>query len=771
MSTPSQTQQTSSQKAASLQNTTVMGDLKVQMDSAAELAPSEFFPDRLPGVRPFACNVPYSRNRNFEDREPTVGDLRKALLDDGKAVVQAVHGQGGVGKTQLAAEYLHREAIDGTAYDVAWWVDCGLTDDDRGSSSGEPPALASGYAALAQKLPLPDEIKNAERTQDIVDAVRDWLETHDGWLLVFDNVVEERHIRSYVPKSSSGHVIITSRSSQWSSSVTPLQVEPFEPDVARDFLLKLSGSDDASAATELAKELGYLPLALAHVGRYVKNTPRSLAQYLADFRANRKKLLNRKEDLDDYEKTVFDTFDLSIRAVKERSNPAEALMSLCAFLARRDIPLFLLQADPSVLPRPLQPIVRNRDRLDEALRILSQFGLIDIEDEAFSIHTLVHLIARERLTKAQAGRWAKAAVRLIDAALPYDADNDLSTWPVYDRLSPHAFAAIEHADQAGIADPTTDVMGKLGTWFSTKALHSEAETVKRRALGLDEREHGPKSTQVSDRLNTLAMTLKVTNRPAEAEPLYRRALAIEEQSSGPEHPEVAIHLTNLAELLRDTNRLAEAEPLMRRALAIDERSLGAEHLTVAIGLNNLATLLKDTNRLPEAEPLMRRALAIFERAFGPEHPHVAVLLTNIGRLLHETDRPTLSEPLIRRGREIFDARFGSDHPSTKKWDQFHADLLVDLEERGLKPETTWKPEDVFRQLDEVGERHSISLVPLDQPVAPHLDELLGSAGSVDDVLKALDEQYRAEGRSAVWFLPLDEPITPHLDDLLGPMGQ
>jgi hypothetical protein len=59
-------------------------------------------------------------------------------------------------------------------------------------------------------------------------------------------------------------------------------------------------------------------------------------------------------------------------------------------------------------------------------------------------------------------------------------------------------------------------------------------------------------------------------------------------------------------------------------------------------------------------------------------------------------------------------------------------------------------------------------VPLDQAVSPYLDELLGPAPSVDEVLAALDAQYRAEGRPPIYFLGLDEPIAPHLDELLGP---
>jgi hypothetical protein len=191
---------------------------------------SEVFPDREAGKPPAACLIPYSRNRNYQDREPSVDDLRKALREEGAAIVQAVHGQGGVGKTQLASEYVYCTAIDGTDYDVAWWLDCGLADDDRSPNpTGEPPALAAGFVALAAKLPLPDKVKNADDQQEIIDAVRGWLEMNDGWLLVFDNVVEEAHLRPYLPQASRGHVIITSRSSHWSMSVAALQVSPTWP--------------------------------------------------------------------------------------------------------------------------------------------------------------------------------------------------------------------------------------------------------------------------------------------------------------------------------------------------------------------------------------------------------------------------------------------------------------------------------------------------------------------------------------------------------------
>jgi hypothetical protein len=62
---------------------------------------------------------------------------------------------------------------------------------------------------------------------------------------------------------------------------------------------------------------------------------------------------------------------------------------------------------------------------------------------------------------------------------------------------------------------------------------------------------------------------------------------------------------------------------------------------------------------------------------------------------------------------------------------------------------------------------AVWLLPLGVPIAPHLDQLLGPAKSAKEVLESLDRQYRAQRKPAVWFLPLKEPISPHLDELLG----
>jgi hypothetical protein len=70
---------------------------------------------RLPGVSR-VWNIP-ARNPGFTGRDALLEAVRERLLAGDKAVVQALHGMGGVGKTQLAAEYAYRFA---GSYDLAW---------------------------------------------------------------------------------------------------------------------------------------------------------------------------------------------------------------------------------------------------------------------------------------------------------------------------------------------------------------------------------------------------------------------------------------------------------------------------------------------------------------------------------------------------------------------------------------------------------------------------------------------------------------------------
>ncbi|HSB53690.1 MAG TPA: toll/interleukin-1 receptor domain-containing protein [Gemmatimonadales bacterium] len=89
---------------------------------ASEVSGATPKPDRpvFAGRVPAVWNVP-PRNPHFVGRTELLTELRQRLRSgEHTLVVQALHGLGGVGKTQLAIEYAHRFAAD---YQLVWWID------------------------------------------------------------------------------------------------------------------------------------------------------------------------------------------------------------------------------------------------------------------------------------------------------------------------------------------------------------------------------------------------------------------------------------------------------------------------------------------------------------------------------------------------------------------------------------------------------------------------------------------------------------------------
>jgi hypothetical protein len=135
----------------------------------------------LPGSVPRVWNIP-ARNPGFTGRDDLLEAVRERLLAGDTAVVQALHGMGGVGKTQLAAEYAHRFAA---GYDLAWWINA-----EQGGLIGDQ------FAALGFALGC---VPSGARIEVVRAVVLAELRERGRWLLVFDNAASPADIAGWLP--------------------------------------------------------------------------------------------------------------------------------------------------------------------------------------------------------------------------------------------------------------------------------------------------------------------------------------------------------------------------------------------------------------------------------------------------------------------------------------------------------------------------------------------------------------------------------------------
>lgn len=191
------------------------------------------FPGPSVSVMPKIWNVPHPRNPNFTGRVALLDQLHAALAQNKPtALTQAIHGLGGMGKTQLALEYAYRHSGD---YAIVWWL-----------RAEQVATLAADYAALAKELDLPE--KDQQDQNVIVAAVKKALAQRNDWLLIFDNAETPEALRPYLPTANTGRIIITSRNPDWHGVGAAFTVETLPQPEAVELLHKITGLEDAKAA-------------------------------------------------------------------------------------------------------------------------------------------------------------------------------------------------------------------------------------------------------------------------------------------------------------------------------------------------------------------------------------------------------------------------------------------------------------------------------------------------------------------------------------------
>jgi hypothetical protein len=327
---------------------------------------------------PRVWKVP-ARNPNFTGRGGEMAAVAAGLAAGPRVTV---HGMGGVGKTQLAAEYAYAHAGD---YDLVWWV-----------TADEPALIADQFAALAAGLGLaPDSDPDTVRGQ-----VHEALRQAGDWLLVFDNADTADGIRGWLPGGPRpagvrGHVIITTRRGGFGSLGTVLDLDVIGTQDAVALLRTRVPALEQQAGELIAEELDCLPLALEQAAAYLDQTQIPPGEYLGLLRA-RADEMHARGRAGDRPDTIATLWDLSLEKITQDNPAAVQLLDICAYLAPRPVPLDLFTAHPRQLPEPLAAAAADQLAFTDTVAVVVDYSLAKRTQAGLQLHRLVQAAIRAR---------------------------------------------------------------------------------------------------------------------------------------------------------------------------------------------------------------------------------------------------------------------------------------------------------------------------------------------------------------------------------------
>ncbi|MGK7895004.1 MAG: tetratricopeptide repeat protein [Xenococcus sp. (in: cyanobacteria)] len=615
-------------------------------------------------------NLPLTRSLNFVGREDDLKSLHKLLQSNQAVVISAVAGMGGVGKTELVMQYAlqYEQEYPGSICWLRARENIGIQ--------------IVNFAKSLLNLNIPENL-------DLETQVRYcWGHWRKGnSLIVLDDVPNygkhyQENIQPYLPsKQEYINLLLTSRQ-QPGKNIQHLNLDVLSPDTASELIISLAVNSeidftqDKEQLLQLCEWLGYLPLGLELVGRYLDVHPtysiEKVIEKLEKSKLKAKALLHPEEADMTGQLGVAAAFDLSWSDIIEElanknqklANSWKELASYLglfqseAFIWSWAEDAFLESKDPEEIEEKIEELEDLRDKYLIKRNLLKRNS-----NQEYQLHSLIQQYFRAKLENLEQAELLKEkftqpmiAIAQLIPETPTQKDITRVTLAI-PHLSNVASELIDYVSDENLIW----VFVGLGRFYAGQGSYNQAEQWHQKSLQVYRTRLGEKHYYVSISLNNLAASYSYQGRYSEAEPLYLQALEIDKKILGEEHPSVATSLNNLGQLYSHRGRYSEAEPLLKQALELRKKLFGLEHPDVATSLNNLGVFYDDQERYSEAESLLKQALELRKKLLGELNPDIAISLNNLGRFYRGQGKYSEAEPFYLQALELRKQLWGLNH--------------------------------------------------------------------------------------------------------------
>ncbi|MEH2303211.1 MAG: tetratricopeptide repeat protein [Nostoc sp.] len=594
--------------------------------------------------------------------------MRERLQQPGVVAISAISGMSGVGKTELATQYARQHQADYPG-GICW----------LNARESDFAAEILQFALFKMNLEVPQEL--GERKLNLEQQVewlwQNWQPTEGLVLIVLDDVTSLESCHKLLPKLNRFQILMTTRLRRIETNYVEISLDVLSAEDALIFLTKVLGEKDqrvkqeSQVAENLCKWLGYLPLGLELVGRYlVKKPPHwNLAKMLERLKQQRfqdEAINSHKQQLQKTGSTaqlgVLDAFELSWDELDPITQRVGELLSLFA------LDIFAWEWVESATGR----LNWDASEVETAVEQLYQRHLIQgvkdksrDRDDCYKIHPLIREFLKvkraaseqvDELKRAFTETFITIAKTIPELPIRRDIES------VKDAI-PHLTEVAQNLIDAVTDENLIWVFTGLHRFYSGQGLYTLAQPWGEQCVPVVRRSLEKTHPNYATSLNNLANIYYFQKCYQDAEPLYKEALDIRKSVLGEKHPYYAISMNYLGNIYTCQKRYPEAEELYQKVVELTRKIQGEKHPHLATYLNNLAKVYFFQKRYQDAEPLYEEAVQLTRKIQGEKHPDLATSLNNLGNLYTAQKRYQDAELLYEEAMQLTKEIQGEKHPN------------------------------------------------------------------------------------------------------------
>lgn len=638
--------------------------------------------------------VPKKRNPQFVGQQDILRRLNHFSDPSNSMMRFALCGLGGVGKTQICLAHAHWHWLNYPEHSV-FWIQASDTDQLRDSLG-----LIAAHCRISR----------LDDTTDIMlDRLRRWLsdESNGHWLMIIDsadniqtffdpssdeqlgglkstNSIPSLGLSRYVPSCLHGKILITTNNKSTAGLLADrenvLEVHPMDKHNANTLLRKYLTEGDGTKTdiknhhepwrhedlVTLAIQLDYLPLALVQAAAYISTNSLSVTGYLKLITNDQSVLpgvietdFHALDESDDLSQAFMSTWRVAFYQIEQQSTLAVDLLSIMAFYEVEHIPkdLFLRSHNS-----PSQKCSRALDTL-----MAFSFITADVQNDTFSMHRLVQLAMRKRLSaRNEEKKWANEALILISQNFP---GGEYESWPMCATLIPHSLKVL----RSELSDLTSArsfaiLQSKISQYYLHRGLYLEANSWSRKALDNIILVPGVEQKEVFDIKSKRIIVLLKLDVHNEAEDLAKEVWMGRIFTLGAKHEDTLQILATLGWVYQEQGRYEDGEKALRKILKNLDRTLQADHIQILIAKQRLGSILRSLGRYKEAEEYQLATIQGYEKNLGPHHPDTLKAHWHLAQTYHawgsyaDAERIDMKTWSLQKRDDIL----GPNHPDTLK---------------------------------------------------------------------------------------------------------